>query len=278
MARERKAWGDLLRRALTLVQRLPDDFRARQLLSEASELALGDDQAPASLAVPLEISSGAQQADLVMAFESLGGGRSAGPPKGEDGGCEFGFFQRGFGAEPLSLLRWATIQPADLLRGLQNQFAGVGEDGALQLRTQGHYDWQACEHRYNIQIDHTHLDRSKVSLEAAHRMVLTRFRFLRRKLIDDLTLGEKIFVYRLADQSITPDEIDTLAQAINQYGPNTLLFVMRADGQEEDFLVRSQRRGLIVATLPSLVSRFHGAWLGLCQHVVSAFPTDRVSG
>ena len=39
---------------------------------------------------------------IVTQFESLGG---------TGHGCEFGLFQRHFGAEPLGLLRWADLSP-----------------------------------------------------------------------------------------------------------------------------------------------------------------------
>ena len=205
--------------------------------------------------------------------ESLGGGWPEDPSRG-GGGCEFGFVQRRLGAEPLSLLRWASIQPPDLLRGISEGFQALGEDETFDLRHQGHYDWQVREHRYKIQIDHTHLDRDKVTIEQARKMVLTRFRFLRSKLVEDLTLGEKIFLYRLADTNVASEEIEGLGRAVNQYGRNTLVFVMRSPAQSENVRVVRQREGLIVATLapaPELSMGIkYDAWLELCRFAHAA--------
>ena len=52
-------------------------------------------------------------AALVNHFESLGRG------------CEFGFLQRRAGAEPMGLLRFASMPLEGLIRGLQTQFAGI---------------------------------------------------------------------------------------------------------------------------------------------------------
>ena len=61
---------------------------------------------------------------LILNFESLGGTKL---------GCEFGLFQREYGAEPLGLLRWTDITPEALARALSDKFEGVGDpenDGA----------------------------------------------------------------------------------------------------------------------------------------------------
>ncbi len=56
---------------------------------------------------------------LAMGFESLGG-------RGPGGGCEFGLFQRACGAEPLGLLRWASVGPDQLIACLDSRFDGIG--------------------------------------------------------------------------------------------------------------------------------------------------------
>ena len=55
------------------------------------------------------LSPGEAVSEIAMRFESLGGGGL-----NENGwafGCEFGYFQRHAGVEPLGLLRWASIAP-----------------------------------------------------------------------------------------------------------------------------------------------------------------------
>jgi hypothetical protein len=60
----------------------------------------------------------------VTQFESLGG---------RGLGCEFGIFQRGCGAEPLGLLRWADMTHERLLFALDSRFEGVGSPEQTEL-------------------------------------------------------------------------------------------------------------------------------------------------
>ena len=60
--------------------------------------------------------------DLMMGFESLG----------DD--CEFGFAQRGSGAEPLSLLRFGGIRLHRLHEALETRFAGIDDPANLAVR------------------------------------------------------------------------------------------------------------------------------------------------
>ena len=73
-------------------------------------------QLPAGTALPMR--------ELMMQFESLGA---------DPGGCEFGLVQRTFGAEPLGLLRWATIGAANLTDALNVGFEGVGDPANTEL-------------------------------------------------------------------------------------------------------------------------------------------------
>jgi hypothetical protein len=133
-----------------------------------------------------------------------------------------------------------------------------------------------------IQIDHTHLDREKVDIEEASRLVDTRFNFLRRKLIEDLTLGEKTFVYRLADNDLPIEKIKELAEAINAYGRNSLLFVLHVEGLEDKFSAERVNDGLMVARIEPLGvpgvphtaeqwRKFCDNWLELCTFTHAAF-------
>jgi len=59
-----------------------------------------------------------------MKFESLGA---------PVWGCEFGFVQQKFGAEPISLLRWASINTLRLIEALEHRFEGTGDSGQTTL-------------------------------------------------------------------------------------------------------------------------------------------------
>ncbi len=275
IARERRDWSEYHARVASGYARAPQNRRLQVLMSEANEL-LADSEVPA-IGSPSVQSDATELSDMeiALAFESLGGGR--GRLDRGLGGCEFGFFQRVHGAEPLSLLRWASIEPGDLERALSEQFSKLGENDAIELQAQGHYDWRAVEMNYNIQIDHTHLDRSKVGIDEAKRLVVKRFQFLKRKLLDDLRLGEKIFVYRVADPATPADEVETMWRAVNRYGNSTLLFVTHRSDIDGSLMVKRMHDRLFVASIdpsknidPSEPSMNYRNWLDLCRSVLLA--------
>jgi len=54
--------------------------------------------------------------------------------------CEFGIVQRTCSAEPISLLRWNSIKPQNLTRGLKTRFAGISRTGKL-VPSEGHKEY-----------------------------------------------------------------------------------------------------------------------------------------
>jgi tetratricopeptide (TPR) repeat protein len=218
-------------------QRIPVEFATvRDLaisLNRDTPLDLAPDLVPAD-----------EDAKLFSRFESLGGGG-----RSEDGwgfGCEFGFVQRNVGLEPLGLLRWASIGPGNLIRALRSGFANVGSEDTTIIREWGAEEWAATDTNFNIIMDHTHLPIAQVPAARARTLVMRKLTFLTRKLLEDLSGGDKIFVYRLLGRAIDAATLDDLAAAIRTYGNNTLLFVAYADAAHPSGSVERLREGLLV--------------------------------
>src|SRR5271157_2790486 len=95
--------------------------------------------------------------ELAALFESLGGGSLN--ANGWAFGCEFGFWQRSLGVEPLGLLRWASIAPNDLLRGLDSGFAGVDDIADIEAREHTGSDWGITQRKYGMYLDHSGMNR-----------------------------------------------------------------------------------------------------------------------
>jgi hypothetical protein len=140
--------------------------------------------------------------------------------------CELGFVQRNLGQEPLGLLRFASLPLATLIKLLNNGFAGfaLAENCTLRVEPMGlktQYDLLDRAYQYQI---HTFIVADKTSEMAT---VLAKFciraQFLKRKLLDDLRTGEKIFVYKA--RAISLKDIDRLSKALRRHGPNRLLVV-----------------------------------------------------
>ena len=89
--------------------------------------------------------SGANAADIMMKFESLGAD------------CVFGYVQRSVGAEPLGLLRWACMPFPRLLEALDNKFKGLGVPENIEIEasdevhaTLGDREYTATDRSYDM--------------------------------------------------------------------------------------------------------------------------------
>lgn len=153
---------------------------------------------------------------FLMRFESLGDN------------CEFGLVQRRCGAEPLGLLRFSNIALANLLRGIEREFDSLGDPAAMQFHLQGNgrREYALTDQDFGLTF-HTFLYEGEVNVEGLVAQQSIRLKFLRRKLLEDISAGEKIFVIKRNDP-LAVSEILPLHAALNQYAANTLLFVVPA--------------------------------------------------
>jgi tetratricopeptide (TPR) repeat protein len=165
---------------------------------------------------------------MALRFESLGGNYP---------GCEIGLVQRTLGGEPLGLLRWTTTPLAQLTAAMQCGFEGVGTREQTELYVViGNYKTKDIRFYMDMM---TFEREENVEREKMWPRVLKRLGYLRRKLIDDLTEGRKIFVYRTLEDMATDEEVMALKLAMNRYGANRLLYLKLAN---EDNPVGSLRQ------------------------------------
>jgi tetratricopeptide (TPR) repeat protein len=250
-AMAREDWPLALARFQAALRRFPADERFRQRVYEVrlrladsgadsgAEAAAGD-RAPEDRAPEDRAEDRAEDRELVSAFESLGGGGH---------GCEFGIFQRHFGAEPLGLLRWADIYQDQLARALETEFAGVGEAEFTQLFVpDGAAEYWTVDTRYHMAM-RCFVPVADVPYERMTRQVIRRLRFLRAKLIEDLREARKIFVYKNMKRDLTEAELARLHAACRRYGDNTLLYIRYQDATHPAGEVRRAAPGLLVAAV-----------------------------
>jgi hypothetical protein len=181
----------------------------------------------------LEARTGMPAKEFMLHFESLGDN------------CEFGLVQRRCGAEPLGLLRFTNMPVGQLVRGVHNDFDGLGELQNLEVSLAGGPKPEyAVRDRTFALTFHTFIYAGEADEEALPRQQSNRLKFLRRKMLEDFANGEKIFVCK-RNKPLSEAEIMPLHAALNQHSRNTLLWVVPADIAHEAGAVEQIMPGLL---------------------------------
>ncbi len=213
----------------------------------------------------------ADDAELVTRFESLGGTAQ---------GCEFGLLQREAGAEPLGLLRWATMTADSLALALESGFEGVGTPAQTILDRftwpDGRQEYSTEDRRFLMRM-HTWIDVADKPSEEVLAMMCRRLIFLTRKLIETFAEAKKIFVFKTGDRLCTLDEVRRIHRAMRRYGPATLLYVQPADPDHPPGSVDILDDGLLMAYIDRFNLAADGAvlpvsrniWLQICSRAIA---------
>lgn len=198
--------------------------------------------------------------ELLNGFESLGFN------------CEFGLVQRSVGAEPLGLLRFSSIQIGPLIEGLQRGFDDLADPA--QLRIAPHGTGASREfliyHRVYHLAQHTRVREGDPAVETLHESGLRHLAVLRRLLLGRLQDGRTIFVCKGRTET-AESEVLALFAALNDYGPNRLLWVMAADAAHPAGSLREVTPGLLRASISRFAPnedayRFDKpSWLAACR-------------
>lgn len=217
--------------------------------------------------------TGLSLAELATKFESIGDN------------CEFGLVQRRCDTEPLGLLRFSGSFSHDVIRGIERNFDGIGEPADITPKLEGagpKREFMIYERKYGL-VYHTFVHEGERAPELLRQQEATRLRFLRRKFLEELDAGEKIFVFKRV-VPVPESEILPLFLALNRNGPNTLLWVVPEEPGHPAGTVEILMDGL----LKGYVDRFapsdnahdfsFEAWIRLCAHAFLLNGLARASG
>lgn len=199
--------------------------------------------------------------ELAASFESIGDN------------CEFGLVQRHCDTEPLGLLRFSGSFSNDVVRGIEQEFEGIGEPEDITPTLEGDDDkreFMIRERKYGL-VYHTFVYEGERTTELMRQQEATRLKFLRRKFVEELDAGEKIFVFKRATP-VPESEILPLFLALNRRRPNTLLWVVPEEPGRPSGTVEVLMTGL----LKGYIDRFapgdnahdfsFEAWVRICVH------------
>lgn len=230
---------------LALIRVLETDPPAYDALLRGENFSFGEDQLRA----------------LLLGFESLGG-------SGAGDGCEFGRLQRSHGAEPVGLLRWATLHVDQLIQALNNRFAGLDDPATLSVEPHDG-QWDVGDSVYGVRIQSGFLV-AGIPQEHAVQAVLPHLSFLRQKLITDLQAGNRVFVLKCAG-GISRDDIDRLSQSLRDYGSPVILCVCPATAENPEGSILRVAPGVLLGFIDFMSRGAEAdradAWIALCQQI-----------
>lgn len=193
---------------------------------------------------PKEEGAAASEDDLrnvALAFESLG----------DD--CEFGLIQRAARAEPIGLFRFAGAGSVpNMINLLNTDFEALGDPEYTRLFTLPNGEYGVRDER-GFYIVHTFVRAGTVVEDVFLQQQIRRIKFLRRKLIEDLTNSEKIFIYKTTCSQLTEEEAFGLHRGLQRYGTNTLLGVSMEDSDRRAGTIIELRENLMLGFVDKMM-------------------------
>jgi hypothetical protein len=173
--------------------------------------------------------------------------------------CEFGAAQRHHGAEPLALFRWTSITPANLIRLLADRLQNYEAAERYRLGGEPGGEFILREDVYGT-ASHTQLKAPDMDPAALLERLARRQAFLKRKFIETLAEGRKVFVYKY-DHRLDPHVIAAIRHGLAEMGAREFLFVMRAEGEDKPGTVRIESADCVVGFLSDMMPNTqHHEW------------------
>jgi hypothetical protein len=203
--------------------------------------------------------------------------------------CEFGFVQKRFHADPLDLFRFAGISTSNLADALNEKLEKLAQPDHYKVEFDGSFE--NCQPQLVSIVDayglciHGGALPARTGFETVKTMQLKRLNLLARKLFEDLSEAQRIFVHK--SETATRSDIARLHDAIRRYGPNELLWVTVAEQDKPPGTVERLEPGLIrgyidrFANLQAAEEVSKAVWLQICgsafQLCERPFPPLRVT-
>jgi hypothetical protein len=156
--------------------------------------------------------------------------------------CEFGLVQRRLGAEPMGLLRFASISLDKLLVGVQSQFAGIDSPELLKMElTAPGGEYMIRHQTYGLDY-HTFYKEGQIDPATLLGREPMRLRLLARLLLEEIQTAYRAFVVQRADPPLTLQQVLPLYQALRRHNPDVrLLFVVPLGVEYSSLVGRVQR-------------------------------------
>lgn len=156
--------------------------------------------------------------------------------------CDFGVVQRAAGIEPLGLLRFGACKAADMVELLRTRFQELTGAQDLWLDAVGPEREFWVKSHHSSFTAHTNRFADKDDRDVVRALYIERTRYLSEKLINHLTKGRRLLVYKGESDMAT---IQSMVAQLKSYGPNCLLWIRVADNAHLPGSVQQLSDGLM---------------------------------
>lgn len=109
---------------------------------------------------------------------------------------------------------------------LRENFDGIGNLEQTKIAIKGD-DYDVFDTRYDF-AGHTFVNPKDIAEAVFYQQITQRLRFLRRKMIEELEIGEAIFIYKMNGNPVDPRIVRDVSIEIKRYGNGALLSVCDA--------------------------------------------------
>jgi hypothetical protein len=221
------------------------------------------DTAPQAHAAIIQHYTGLNREAFGLKFESIGSD------------CEFGFFQRDLGANPMSLFRFNAIDVPALVDGLEYGFHDADHPKLAYLKiykTTGE-EYFLQHHRYGFRM-HTNRFAEDIDEASAHREMLNALKYFKTRFREVMLEADRIFVFQRKAPTL-PAQMRAILARLQAYGPNKLLWVSE-DQTTPPGTVRHLGGGLLHGCIdhlapPGKIDQYNlPAWTSLCINALRA--------
>lgn len=138
--------------------------------------------------------------------------------------CELGLIQRHCSVENIGLFRFGRTPIDGLISAVENNFDGIGDPEDISLRVAYSKEWLSTSRRYGFEFHTEHMAPAFDEAQVRARMSV-HFKFLARKLREELEDGEKLFFYRPEHACEAGEQGERLANTVHQIGSSALVWV-----------------------------------------------------
>jgi hypothetical protein len=163
-----------------------------------------------------------------------------------------------------------------LIELLERRFENVGSPATTEIGYFDHpgrreYAIKDLTFGFNM---HSHIFADQMGEQTVFQQVTKRMQFLRRKILDDLTKRDKIFLFKNSVREPSAEEINRFALTMRSYGPSLLMIVALADTDNPDGTLKVLRDNVWLGYLD--FSGDYGEkraerWLRLCRKAYQQF-------